>query len=223
MTWGAVVLFGLFGGFFLLFCPCLFQICLLIFRPWISDEFTKNVIYRRGPHQDLYSDFSENHEGLLFTSLTPLWALSPSLFCSAPINFRGSLGTSQVLSRTHFAHTLFFLEHSSPYIHSANFHKTLSARWASSSFIHFQQTPSSFLLWCSSCLEDAVCKLLLKAALFFPQIPPHLLAILPTKKPHLLIFQGPSHWPVLSLVSLWLSILGLQLSAISWRYGESGL
>lgn len=109
------------------------------------------------------------------------WALSPSPFRSAPINFRGPLGTSQVLCRTHFAHTLFFLEHSSPYIHSANLHKTLSARRASSSFIHFQQTSSSFLLWHSSCLEDAVCKLLLKAALFFPQIPPHPFAILLNK------------------------------------------
>lgn len=145
MTWGIIVWFGLFGGFSLLFYPYLSPICLLIFRPRISDQFTKKAIYRRGPCQDLYSNFSGNHEVLL-TSLTPLWALSPSPFRSAPINFRGPLGTSQVLCRTHFAHTLFFLEHSSPYIHSANLHKTLSARRASSSFIHFQQTSSSFLL-----------------------------------------------------------------------------
>lgn len=211
------LLFGLGWWRFLLFCPYLSQICLLIFRPRNADNFTKNAIYRRGPCQDLYSDFSGNHE-VLFTSLTPLWALSPSPFCSAPINFRGPLGTSQLLCRTHFAHTLFFLGHSSPYIHSANFHKTLSARRASSSFIHFQQTSSSLFLWCSSWLEAAVCKLLLKAALFFLQIPPHPLALLPIKKPHLLIFLAPSHWPVLPPVSLCPSLA--YSSDLSWRYGD---
>lgn len=219
MTGGLLFGSGCLGVSFSYFAPT----CLR-FASWFSDqEFqtsSPKIQFTGKVHAKMCTqNFSGNHE-VLFTSLTPLWALSPSPFCSAPITFPGPLGTSQVLCRIHFTHTHFFLEHSSPYIHSANFHKTLSARRASSSFSHFQQTSSSFLLQCSSFLEDAVCKLLLKVALLFPQVPPHPLAILPTKKPHLLIFWDPSHWPVLSLVSLWLSTLGLQLSDTSWRYED---
>lgn len=76
-------------------------------RPRISEQFTKNAIFKKGPCYVLYPPFSGNHQEL-FTSLIPTWALSPSPFCSSPINFYGPLGTSQVLCRTHFEHTLFF-------------------------------------------------------------------------------------------------------------------
>lgn len=47
----------------------------LDFQTRISDQFTKNAIYRRGPCQDLYSNFSGNHEVLLpHLHLSGLWA-----------------------------------------------------------------------------------------------------------------------------------------------------
>lgn len=76
-------------------------------RPRISEQFTKNAIFKKGPCYVLYPHFSGNHQEL-FTSLIPVWALRPSPFCSSPINFNGPLGTSQVLCRTHFEHTVFF-------------------------------------------------------------------------------------------------------------------
>lgn len=106
--WGIVVLFGLFVGFFLLFCPLF---CLRS-ASWFSvQEFqtsSPKMQFTGEVHAKMCTqNFSGNHE-VLFTSLTSLWALSPSPFCSAPINFPGPLGTSQVLCRTHFAHTHFF-------------------------------------------------------------------------------------------------------------------
>lgn len=70
----------------------------------ISEQFTKNVIFKKGPCYVLHRNFSGNYQELL-TSLIPVWAPSPSPFCSSSINFHGPLGASQVLCRTHY--TLF--------------------------------------------------------------------------------------------------------------------
>lgn len=89
----------------ILFCLYQSRICFFTFRPRISEQFIKkrNLQVR---------STSSSVPKLLWkppvAHLTHLLALSPTPFCSTPINFHGPPGTSQVLHRTHFEHALFF-------------------------------------------------------------------------------------------------------------------